>query len=31
MEDKGKYKKFLKMTPEIFDDLLNLIECDIKK
>ena len=31
MEDDGQYEKFLRMTPEIFDDLLNLIECDIKK
>ena len=31
MEDEGEYKKFLRMTPEIFDDLINLIECDIKK
>ena len=31
MEDEDGYKKFLRMTPEIFDDLPNLIECDIKK
>ena len=31
MEDEGEYKKFLRMTPESFDDLLNLIECDIKE
>ena len=31
MEDEGEYKNFLIMTPEKFDDLLNLIECDIKK
>ena len=31
MEDGGEYKKFLRMTPENFDDLLNLVECDIKK
>ena len=31
MEDEGEYKRFLRMIPENFDDLLNLIECDIKK
>ena len=31
MEDEDGYKKFIRMTPEIFDDLPNLIECDIKK
>ena len=31
MEDEGEYKKFLRMTPENFDDLLNLTECAIKK
>ena len=30
MEDESEYKKFRRMTPENFDDLLNLIECDIK-
>ena len=31
MEDEDGYKKFIRMTPEIFDELPNLIECDIKK
>ena len=31
MEDEREYKKFLRMTLEIFDDLLNLIECEIQK
>ena len=31
MEDESEYKKFLRMTLEIFDDLLNLIECEIQK
>ena len=31
MKDEGEYKKLLRMTAEIFDDLLNLIERDIKK
>ena len=31
MEDEGEYRRFLTMAPEYFDDLLNLIECDIKK
>ena len=31
MEHEGEYKKFPRMTQEIFDELLNLTECDIKK
>ena len=31
MVDEDEFTKFLRMAPEIFDDLLNLIECDIKK
>ena len=31
MEDEREYKKFLRMTLETFDDLLNLIECEIQK
>ena len=30
-EDEDEYKKFLRITPEDFDDLVNLIKCDIKK
>ena len=30
MEDEAEHKKFLRMTLDIFDDLLNLIECNIK-
>ena len=30
MEDESEYRKFLRMTPEIFDDSLNLIEYNIK-
>ena len=28
-EDEGEYKKFLRMSPDVFDELLNLIEEDI--
>lgn len=31
MEDEAEHKKFLRMTLDIFDDLLNLIECEIQK
>ena len=31
VEDGGECKKLLRMTLQIFDDLLNLIQCDIKK
>ena len=31
MVKEGEFTKFLRMTPEIFDNLLNLIERDSKK
>ena len=30
-EDEDEYKKFLRMTPEVFDELLTLIQGDIQK
>ena len=30
-EDEGEYRKFLRMTPENFDELLELIKADISK
>ena len=30
-EDKGECKKFLRMSPDVFDELLNLIEEDITR
>ena len=30
MDNEDEYKNLLKMTPSIFDELLNLIEYDIK-
>ena len=30
-EDEGEYKKFLHMSPDVFDELLNLIEEDITR
>ena len=31
LEEEADYKKFLRMTPEIFDELLSFIEVDITK